>query len=419
MRDFILLYLLLTVAKRYGHFKRFVYSYKAETFNSVNGASDNKSGPRVSCTVEVDVPQTCSFIFRTTECSLSEISGVDGGGNPVYRVAAEAEAFRTAMAKNPLRVAVERQTEVKLYPEDDEPVNILNIKRGIVSALMVPEMTEEKNQNVPTVHGVCSTDITVNSREEIPTDVTLIRDLSKCDGFTAHRQHTSPLALISGMNYPLSKMISSTQTCNYKFDNQMKHMTSGSCMEKHIFLPFSHKNEYGISAVVRQTVTLRETEQINDRIFDISEFFTISHLRLADDKSPLQTKDAVIATMQKLNTLSQTANGEERAGLFRGLVSELRGLKADLLRSVTDEMMDISSSLAWQALIQCGTPECTSAILKTLRTYDSAAMEVDAVVYAMGMLQHPSRLMVKDLLEMAQSKQSKPIMYALSIATRK
>uniref|UniRef100_A0A8C7YHS1 Vitellogenin domain-containing protein n=1 Tax=Oryzias sinensis TaxID=183150 RepID=A0A8C7YHS1_9TELE len=418
MRDFILLYLLLTVAKRYGHFKRFVYNYKAETFNSVNGASDNKSGPRVSCTVEVDVPQTCSFIFRTTECSLSEISGVDDGGNPVYRVAAEAEAFRTAMAKNPLRVAVERQTEVKLYPEDDEPVNILNIKRGIVSALMVPEMTEEKNQNVPTVHGVCSTDITVNSREEIPTDVTLIRDLSKCDGFTAHRQHTSPLALISGMNYPLSKMISSTQTCNYKFDNQMKHMTSGSCTEKHIFLPFSHKNEYGISAVVRQTVTLRETEQINDRIFDISDLRHLS-MEVADDKSPLQTKDALIATMQKLNTLSQTANGEERAGLFRELVSELRGLKADLLRSVTDEMMDISSSLAWQALIQCGTPECTSAILKTLRTYDSAAMEVDAVVYAMGMLQHPSRLMVKDLLEMAQSKQSKPIMYALSIATRK
>lgn len=50
--------------------------------------------------------------------------------------------------RNPLRVAVERQTEVKLYPEDDEPVNILNVKRGIVSALMVPEMTEENNQNV-------------------------------------------------------------------------------------------------------------------------------------------------------------------------------------------------------------------------------------------------------------------------------
>lgn len=42
-------------------------------------------------------------------------------------------------------------------------------------------------------------------------------------------------------NYPVSKMISSTQICNYKFDSQKKHMTSGSCTEKHIFLPFSHR----------------------------------------------------------------------------------------------------------------------------------------------------------------------------------
>ncbi len=42
-------------------------------------------------------------------------------------------------------------------------------------------------------------------------------------------------------NYPLSKMISSTQTCNYKFDNQKKHMTNGICTEKHIFLTLSHQ----------------------------------------------------------------------------------------------------------------------------------------------------------------------------------
>lgn len=41
--------------------------------------------------------------------------------------------------------------------------------------------------------------------------------------------------------YPLSKLIGSTQTCNYKFDNQKKHMTSATCTEKHIFLPFSYQ----------------------------------------------------------------------------------------------------------------------------------------------------------------------------------
>lgn len=50
--------------------------------------------------------------------------------------------------RNPLKIAVEGQVHVKLYPEDDEPVNILNIKRGIVSALIVPMMEEEKNKNM-------------------------------------------------------------------------------------------------------------------------------------------------------------------------------------------------------------------------------------------------------------------------------
>lgn len=49
--------------------------------------------------VEVDVPQTCSFVLRMTECSLSEISGVDDDGTAVYRPAAGAEAFKAAMAK--------------------------------------------------------------------------------------------------------------------------------------------------------------------------------------------------------------------------------------------------------------------------------------------------------------------------------
>lgn len=47
-----------------------------------------------------------------------------------------------------MKITVEGQTDVKLYPEDDEPVNILNIKRGIVSALIVPVMEEERNKQM-------------------------------------------------------------------------------------------------------------------------------------------------------------------------------------------------------------------------------------------------------------------------------
>lgn len=48
-------------------------------------------------------------------------------------------------SRNPLKFTVEEVTDVQLYPETDEPVNILNIKRGIVSALMVPVMEDEQS----------------------------------------------------------------------------------------------------------------------------------------------------------------------------------------------------------------------------------------------------------------------------------
>ncbi|XP_019727149.1 apolipoprotein B-100-like [Hippocampus comes] len=408
------------LAKRLRHFRRFVYDYEAETFNGVPGATDNKSGPKISCQVELDVPQTCSFILRTPKCSLSEIFAVDDDGNALYRPAAGNQAFKAAMAKNPLKITVEGHTDVKLFPEEDEALNILNIKRGIMSSLLVPVVEEERNKKMPTMYGICTTDFTVNARGDIATDVTISRDLSSCDGFSAHKQASSPLALLSGMQYPLSKMISSHQTCNYKFDNQKKHMTSGTCTEKHIFLPLSHKNEYGISTLVKQTVTLRETTKINDRIFDHNEallrFLPMDHV---DDKSPKQSKDAAMTAMQQLKTLSQTSNGEQRASLFHKLVSELRGLKADILGSAALEMMDISGSLTMQALVQCGTPECTSAMLRVLGTFDKSALEVDMAVHALALMPNPSRLMVKDILAMAQNRKSKPIMYALSHVVRR
>lgn len=49
--------------------------------------------------VEIEVPQTCSFVLHTKECILSEVSIIDAQGHPVYRQAAGAEAFQLAMEK--------------------------------------------------------------------------------------------------------------------------------------------------------------------------------------------------------------------------------------------------------------------------------------------------------------------------------
>uniref|UniRef100_A0A674EJ59 Apolipoprotein Bb, tandem duplicate 1 n=1 Tax=Salmo trutta TaxID=8032 RepID=A0A674EJ59_SALTR len=400
------------VILRYKSLHKYEYQYEAQSLNAIEGASNLINGPKCTCKVEIEVPQSCSYILRTTGCSLSEVVDMDAEGNPVFGPAPGSDAFAAAMEKHPLKVVVERVYDVKLYPEEDESMTILNIKRGIVSALAVPLLEEENNKKMPTIHGMCKTNYIVNAMEDIATDITLNRDLSKCDHFIPQRDHTSPLALISGMHYPLAQLIRSSQTCNYKFDNDKKHMISGACTEKHILVPFSHKGEYGVTNVGKQFLTLLEVSTYNERVFN----HNVANLKglpmeAAEDKSVVQDKDAPLAVLRELATLS---NGEKRAHLFQQLVSMVRGMKAETLSPAIPEALKVSGPLTYQVLAQCGTPECSSAIMQILRTFDNSAFEVDAVVFAMGLVPNPSALLVNDMLAMARYKQSKPILYALS-----
>ncbi|XP_034169697.2 apolipoprotein Bb, tandem duplicate 1 isoform X1 [Pangasianodon hypophthalmus] len=405
------------LAKRYKSFQKYEYLYEAESLNTLNGAIN---GPKVSCKVEIEVPGTCHFIVHTKECTLSEVINVDADGNAVFGPTAGAESFKAQMEKNPLKVIVEGDNDIKLFPEDDELINILNIKRGIISALAVPVLQEEKNKKMPTIYGLCKTDYTVNTREDIATDVTLNRDLSRCDQFRPIRDHTSPLAIITGMHYPLAQLIRSKQTCSYKFDNEQKHMTSGVCTEDHLLVPFSYKGKYGVTSVGKQTLSLLGLTEYNERVFDHKEAnMKTLHLDESVDMSPNQDENAILAVLRELSGLSHTANGQKRAHLAYKLVAVIRKMNADTLSAALPEALEISPSLTYQALFQCGTPECSSALMQVLRTFKSSSTEIDAAVYAIGMVPNPSRVLVKEMLEMAKFKSSKLIYYATSNAVRR
>ncbi|XP_043076199.1 apolipoprotein Bb, tandem duplicate 1 [Puntigrus tetrazona] len=406
------------LAKRYKSFHKYEYTYETESLNALNGATN---GPKARCKVEIEVPHICSYIVRTTECELSEVTDVDAEGKPIFGPSAGSDSFKSAMEKNPLKFTAEGDDDIKLFPEDDEPVNILNIKRGLISALAVPVLEEDRNRRMPTIYGMCKTGYTVNARENIATDVTLNRDLSNCDNFRPVKDHTSPLALITGLHYPLAQLITSSQTCNYKFDNAQKHMTSASCTENHMLVPFSYKGQYGVTNTGKQILTLVEVSVHNDRIFEhnVANIKTLHLDGSIDSVHPIKDKEVMLSVLRELAGLSETNNGHNRAHLAHKLISTIRKMNTESLNAALPEALEISRPLVYQTLFQCGTPECTSSILQVLRTFDRSSLEIDAAVYAMGMVPNPSRDLVEEMLKMAKYKNSKPIYYALSNAVRR
>uniref|UniRef100_A0A3Q2R232 Apolipoprotein B n=1 Tax=Fundulus heteroclitus TaxID=8078 RepID=A0A3Q2R232_FUNHE len=342
-------------ASRFKVHRKYVYQYSAESRNGAVGSTNLQTGPKVTCEVEIEVPQMCRFIMHTRGCTVSEASTMDPQGEPIYSPAPGSDAFKASME----------------YPEADEPVNILNVKRGILSALLVPVMEDGQS----TVHGRCLTAFTVRAGQDGATDVRLSRDLSQCDQSHGRTLLSSPVALLQRLHSPVSKLMSGAQSCRYRFDERGSHISAASCTEKHTYLPFSQEPE---------------------------------------DKTAVQTKDAVLSILQELAALATTDQGQKRTSLFHKLVSSMRVLRNETLSQTVAEMVRVSHWLTFQALFQCGTTECTSAIMQVIWTVDGVSLEVDALVYALGLQANPDAARVRDMLSMAEYKQSKAIMYALA-----
>uniref|UniRef100_A0A3B4AKJ3 Vitellogenin domain-containing protein n=1 Tax=Periophthalmus magnuspinnatus TaxID=409849 RepID=A0A3B4AKJ3_9GOBI len=377
------------LVSRFKTYRKYLYQYSTESRNGVVGTANLRNGPKVTCKVEIEVPQACSFVMHTTDCTLSEVSVMDPQGVPVYSPAPGSDAFKAAMEKS---VDFNAQ-DMEVFSADNEPVNILNIKRGIVSALLSPSTEESTSVMVSTRHFNV---IKISKQLKLPS-----------------------VSLLDFFHYPLSKLITSSQECNYQFDNKGKHITSVQCTEKHVYLPFSHQDN-GMSSVITQELTFQNSKRINNRIFDLtSTQGQPLYFADPDDKSAIQTKETAVNILNELLALSGNEQNQKRPSLFYNLVSTMRALRNETLSETVTEMLDISTWVTWQALFQCGTAECTSAMLQSIWKIHGVSAEVDAFVYALGLKTDPTSTQLRDMLSMAQYRQSKGIMYALGYSVKK
>uniref|UniRef100_A0A8U7MET4 Apolipoprotein B n=1 Tax=Corvus moneduloides TaxID=1196302 RepID=A0A8U7MET4_CORMO len=389
-------------ATRFKPLRKYVYSYEAETSSGITGTSDSRSGSKITCKVELEVPQLCRFILRTMHCSLRETFGVDTEGRAILKKSKNSEEFANAMSE------------------------------GIISALLVPTETVENIKTIPmvvipeyhfqkdTVYGKCDSEVEFKSRKgNVAEDISITRYLKGCDNFSPIRDHVSPIAIVKGLNNPLSTLLKSTQFCHYNIDAKKRHIRDAVCSEKHLFLPSSYKNRYGVMTEVNQTLRLEDTPKITNKNFD-GDALEEKGLALesTDAKLPRQG-DAVLKTLQELQKLTATQENQQRARLFYRFVSGLRSLHNSTLGPLVPKMMETSSSVTVQALAQCGTPECYSAILQILRTGNVNPLVADLVTYTLGLLPSPTPQRIREILNMAQYQPSRASFYGLSHSVTK
>ncbi|KAI4547310.1 hypothetical protein MG293_003865 [Ovis ammon polii] len=409
--------LIVEDATRFKHLRKYVYNYEAESSSGVPGTADSRSSTKINCKVELEVPQLCNFILKTSHCTLKEVYGLDPEGKALLKKTKNSEEFAAAMSKYDLKLAVPEGKQVLLYPEKEEPKHILNIKRGIISALLLPPETEKAKQVLflDTVYGNCSTDFTVKTKKgNVATEISIERNLRKCDHFQPISTGVSPLALIRGMTRPLSTLIGSSQSCQYTLDPRRKHVSEAICNEQHLFLPFSYKNKYGMMAQVTQTLKLEDTPKINSRFFEEGTEAVGLAFESTRSTSPPKHAEAIVKTLQELQKLHVSEQNAQRANLFHKLVTELRGLSSEAVTSLLPKLIEVSSPITLQALIQCGQPQCYTHILQWLKNERANPLLIDAVTYLVALIPEPSAERLREVFNTARVQQSRLTFYALS-----
>ncbi|XP_058935120.1 apolipoprotein B-100 [Kogia breviceps] len=404
-------------AMRFKHLRKYVYNYEAESSSGVPGTADSRSSTKINCKVELEVPQLCNFILKTSHCTLKEVHGFNPEGKALLKTAKNTEEFAAAMSKYDLRLAVPGGKKVLLYPEKEEPKHILNIKRGIISALLLPPDTEEAKQVLflDTVYGNCSSDVTVKTRKgNVATEISIERNLENCDHFQPISTGVSPLALIKGMARPLSTLIGSSQSCQYTVDPKRKHVSEAICKEQHLFLPFSYKNTYGMMAQVTQTLKLEDTPKINSRFFDEGTEAVGLAFESTKSTSPPKQAEAIVKTLQELQKLHVSEQNAQRANLFHKLVTELRALSKEAVTALLPKLIEVSSPITLQALIQCGQPLCYTHVLQWLKSEKANPLLIDVVTYLVALIPKPSAERLQAIFDMAKEQQSRATFYALS-----
>ncbi|XP_042536666.1 apolipoprotein B-100 [Dipodomys spectabilis] len=404
-------------ATRFKLLRKYTYSYEAESSSGIPGTGDVRSATKIKCKVELEVPQLCSFVLRASQCTLEELRDFSPDGEALLKKTKNSEEFAAAMSRYELRLAISEGKQVVLYPEKGEPKHILNIKRGIISALLAPPEIEEDQQVLflDTVYGNCSTDVTVQTRQgNVATEVSTERRLQQCDGFQPVGTGVSPLALIKGLVRPLSTLISSNQSCQYTLDPKRKHVSEATCREQHLFLPFSYMNKYGMMAHVTQKVKLEDTPMINSRFFEGgAEPVGLAFESTKSTSLPKQA-EAVLKTLQELTKLSVSEQNIKRATLFNELVMELRGLSDEAVSALLPQLVELSSPITLQALVQCGQPQCYTHILQWLRNEKAHPLLIDIVTYLVALIPEPSAQRLQEVFNTAKEQQSRVTLYALS-----
>ncbi|KAK3089974.1 hypothetical protein FSP39_008132 [Pinctada imbricata] len=363
------------------------------------------------CHIHVDVPRKCEALLKVEDCHLYErLPGAD----TVYAMDSGSMQFNNAVSKNPVYFQYDRGEVIpdSIVVANDEPTFVLNIKRGMLSALQLKIMNPSeygKEHTLVDIFGKCPTRC-LNQSD--PLIYNTKRDLTMCKMPHVFEIQANPFTFVQTLygGYRESEItepvypFGSTVDCEYT-TNKRHRITDVKCLQEQVFRPLAYNGSIYATAMtnITQTLKLSGTKKFKSRAVDRHlhnrKISSILFEYEEDDDQNVASTD-IFTHIQSMVDGFYTGTSQFIPGHFHQMVLLMRKSKANSLHHLMKDIWNchgnntnncvlirqmLEKDYFLDGLMSCGTPHClstfshcighghvTNPILHTFFMYDLA-----------------------------------------------
>ncbi|XP_069126734.1 uncharacterized protein [Argopecten irradians] len=379
---------------RFHRSHQYLYHYSTAVETSFVGTTASKSAFKLDCEVVVEARRKCEAYLNVTMCSLYHRQP---GDEDVYIKDITLSAEITSLLGRELYFQFGRGTirPHTIVVDNVESIDVLNIKRGILSALQIKLVTDEPGDETHTMtiedlFGSCPTEYKVESPYKILTS----RDITRCQVPHYSYNQNNILSIIKRvyggyLHKEIDEVIypfNSTIKCEHTL-GESHRLEETTCLQQQQFVPFAREGPEVLTCMtnISQHLILQETRDllesnVNRKMRDKKSGSLKFEYDLREGETVLVTKVDISHWLLKLATHNDTLTTIPK--LFHDFLWILRQAETNDLFEVMADVWNchgnqgnycnkkeqkLEQDYFLDGLLSCGTGECINVFTKAMK----------------------------------------------------
>ncbi|XP_064476541.1 uncharacterized protein LOC135390667 [Ornithodoros turicata] len=230
--------------------KWYGYRYEIVAEAASVGSTDDVGNSRMDCHVRIARVGPCQYKFQVEQCLFAA-----GGGPPGQKVFLLKHLELEEVARRSVVVTLSDGQVENIAVSPGEPEHWQNIRRALISAFVLKKshLRNGADTMITDVHGTCPWKMTPGERYGLAKSK---KDMLYCHFPSRPDSKQSPWSIFANMTF-IQYLINSTVECEYEAAEDLSHLESVSCHERHaIMLESTHNTATAVQTNIHYTMKL-------------------------------------------------------------------------------------------------------------------------------------------------------------------